>query len=41
MTSDSSVGKPGWYIDDVSVKGCSVDAPDDTIFKDGFEDPTP
>jgi hypothetical protein len=41
LASDSSVGKPGWYIDDVSVKGCSVDAPDDTIFKDGFETPTP
>jgi hypothetical protein len=41
LASDSSVGKPGWYIDDVSVKGCSVNAPNDTIFKDGFDPSTP
>lgn len=32
--SDSSVGREGWYIDDVAVKGCSDT---DVIFADGFE----
>lgn len=39
MASDSSVGKPGWYIDDINVQGCSASGPSDLIFADGFETP--
>ena len=34
--SDASVGREGWYIDDVKVQGCSTT---DVIFADGFELP--
>ena len=34
MVTDVSVGRPGWYIDDVKVQSCSV-AP--AIFEDRFE----
>jgi hypothetical protein len=39
MATDTSVGAPGWYVDDVTVQGCQASAPDDTIFTDGFEVP--
>lgn len=34
LGSDSSVGREGWYIDDVKVQGCSTS---DVIFAHGFE----
>ncbi len=33
--TDSSVGRDGWFIDDVKVKGCATS---DVIFADGFDD---
>ena len=36
LGSDASVGREGWYIDDVKVQGCSTS---DVIYADGF-DPT-
>ena len=36
LGSDNSVGREGWYIDDVKVQGCSTT---DVIFADGFELP--
>lgn len=36
LGSDSSVGKEGWYVDDVRVQGCSVS---DVIYVDGFDPP--
>lgn len=36
MSTDSSVSREGWYIDDVVVKSC-VSGPVGTIFNDGFE----
>ncbi len=33
LTSDSSVGKEGWYVDDIRVQACSLDL----IFKNGFD----
>ena len=33
LATDSSVGREGWYIDDVVVQGCAVTG----IFSDGFE----
>lgn len=36
LGSDASVGREGWYIDDVKVQGCSTT---DVIFADGFELP--
>jgi hypothetical protein len=38
MASDSSVGHEGWYIDDISMKGCSS-GPADRIFASGFDGP--
>lgn len=38
LGSDSSVGKEGWYIDDVKVQGCSAS---DVIYVDGFDPPPP
>lgn len=38
LGSDGSVGREGWYIDDVKVQGCSTS---DVIFADGFELLTP
>lgn len=38
LGTDSSNAAEGWYIDDVSVRGCvAVPIEDDTLFKDGFE----
>ncbi len=34
MASDSSVGKEGWYVDDIRVKSCSTS---DVIFENGFD----
>ena len=39
-TSDSSINREGWYIDDVSVIGCA-EIDDSRIFEDGFEQLTP
>jgi hypothetical protein len=36
--SDGSVGREGWYIDDVKVQGCSAT---DVIYADGFDPPPP
>ena len=33
LTSDSSIGKEGWYVDDIRVQACSLDL----IFKNGFD----
>ncbi len=35
LATDSSVGREGWYIDDVLVQSCSADQ----VFEDGFESP--
>ena len=37
VSTDSSVTREGWYVDDVRVQVCSSDL----IFKDGFDSPTP
>ena len=38
LGSDSSVGKEGWYVDDVRVQTCAAPVVDnDVIFADGFE----
>lgn len=37
VVSDSSVGREGWYVDDVRVQVCASDL----IFKSGFDSPTP
>jgi hypothetical protein len=39
LATDESVGREGWYIDDIKVQSC-VDDPSNTIFEDGFEDGT-
>lgn len=36
MTSDSSVSKDGWYLDDLRVQSC-ISGSSDHIFSDGFE----
>lgn len=36
LGTDGSVGKEGWYIDDVSVNSCAT-ALEDLIFADGFD----
>ena len=36
LASDTSVAREGWYVDDVSVQGCSSNL----IFVDGFESGT-
>jgi len=41
LTSNNSVSREGWYIDDISVQGCGEATPDDTIFKDGFDGTLP
>ena len=35
MATDSSVGREGWYIDDIAVQSCDGEA--GVIFEDGFE----
>lgn len=37
LTSDSSVGAEGWYIDDVRVQSCTAPLSPDLIFRNGFE----
>ena len=37
LTSDSSVGAEGWYIDDVRVQSCTAAVSPDMIFHNGFE----
>lgn len=37
LTSDSSVGAEGWYIDDVRVQSCTSAVSPDMIFRNGFE----
>lgn len=34
LSTDGSVGRPGWDIDDVLIQGCGISS---TIFSDGFE----
>ena len=41
LGSNNSISREGWYIDDISVQGCGVTTPDDTIFKDGFDGTAP
>lgn len=33
LTTDNSVGKEGWYVDDIRVQACSPDL----IYKNGFD----
>ncbi|GAB4170198.1 MAG: hypothetical protein Kow0020_04360 [Wenzhouxiangellaceae bacterium] len=35
LATDSSVGREGWYIDDVKVQSCATES----LFSDGFESP--
>jgi bacillopeptidase F (M6 metalloprotease family) len=40
LATDSSVGKPGWWIDDIRVQSCATVLSED-LFADGFEAPIP
>ena len=37
LATDTSVGAPGWHIDDIVVQGCGEAGPVDLIFADGFD----
>lgn len=37
LATDTSVGAPGWHIDDIVVQGCGEVGPVDEIFADGFD----
>ena len=37
LGTDSSLGRDGWYLDDIRVQSCAVSAPADRYFADGFE----